>query len=285
MADWTKSRMIKLRKQNNFSDLFGLGESKMLYNLYEIASLYNISERTLRRKIDEYNASSSDSIIEPQRKGNKTALSVEDIKRLVKFMGFDYESVRQILELKKNLSDKCQTSDELAENKEDNLDKKNNLSDNDGQYSDRSRTKNNADSDKSQTQNGQMSDKSDLLSDKNLTNIDDILELLKAQIRMKDDQLAAKDQIIKQQNTIIMATQKNMNDLLQHHNELQFSHAKKEDLIKQLEFDRSKTESTVKSISKLERMIDDALLTKRLKDGIDFSKELLKDRKKQETFS
>lgn len=250
----------------------------MLYNLYEIASLYNISERTLRRKIDEYNTSAADYQIDPQRKGNKTALAVEDIKRLVKFMGFDYESVRQILELKKEMSDKCQTSDELSENKEDSSDNQQGLSDNVGQHSDRSRTKNSHDSDKSQTQNGQMSDKSGSLSDKNLTNIDDILELLKAQIRMKDEQLAAKDQIIKQQNTIIMATQKNMNDLLQHHNELQFSHAKKEDLIKQLEYDRSKTESSVRSIAKLERMIDDAIMTKRLKDGIEFSKELMKEK-------
>jgi hypothetical protein len=92
-------------------------------------------------------------------------------------------------------------------------------------------------------------------------------------------QIEAKDTMINQQNQIIMATQKNMNDILCHHNELQFSHAKKEDLIKQLEFDRSKTESSVRAIAKLERMIDDAIMTKRLKDGIEFSKELMKEKK------
>ncbi|MDD3149340.1 MAG: hypothetical protein PHV68_00750, partial [Candidatus Gastranaerophilales bacterium] len=91
-------------------------------------------------------------------------------------------------------------------------------------------------------------------------------------------QIETKDTMINQQNQIIMATQKNMNDILRHHNELQFSHAKKEDLIKQLEFDRSKTESSVRAIAKLERMIDDAIMTKRLKDGIEFSKELMKEK-------
>jgi hypothetical protein len=55
--------------------------------------------------------------------------------------------------------------------------------------------------------------------------------------------------------------------------------AKKQELIKQLKYDKKKTESSIRAISKLERTIDDALLEKRLRDGIEFSKKLLKEKK------
>jgi len=117
------------------------------------------------------------------------------------------------------------------------------------------------------------------------------LEVLKEQLQSKvedlakdkdflQDQLKGKDKIIQQQNSILMATQKNMNDLLQQHNELKYDSAKKADLIKQLAFDREKTEESAKALMKLELMIEDALMAKRLKDGIEFTKQLLKEKKK-----
>jgi excisionase family DNA binding protein len=129
-------------------------------------------------------------------------------------------------------------------------------------------------SSRQQSPTGDSSRQTDSKSDK------EMIEFLKNQLQKKDDQLDQKDNIIQQQNSIIMATQKNMNDLLQQHNELKYTATKKEDLIKQLEYDRKKTESSVKAIAKLERMIDDALMEKRLRDGIEFSKQLMKDRKK-----
>jgi hypothetical protein len=110
-------------------------------------------------------------------------------------------------------------------------------------------------------------------------NKDELIKFLQAQLEKKDDQLESKDNIINQQNQILMATQKNMNDLIQKHSQLEMKTAKKQELIKQLKYDKKKTESSIRAISKLERTIDDALLEKRLRDGIEFSKKLLKEKK------
>jgi hypothetical protein len=110
-------------------------------------------------------------------------------------------------------------------------------------------------------------------------NKDELIKFLQAQLEKKDDQLESKDNIINQQNQILMATQKNMNDLIQKHSQLEMKTAKKQELIKQLKYDKKKTESSIKAIEKLERTIEDALLEKRLRDGIEFSKKLLKEKK------
>lgn len=220
----------------------------MIYNLYELADIYGITVRTLQRKLQDFLATASDSQrhIETFQKDNRTALKNKDLTDFLTYCGLNTEAV---------INDSQRQAATTP--------------------SDTQRQEKTSTSD-SQRHTATASDK-------------EMIAFLKQQLRLKDDQLMkkddqleSKDKLLQQQNSIIMATQKNMNDLLQQHNELKYTATKKEDLIKQLEYDREKTESSIRSISKLENMIDDAFMAKRLKDGIEFSKQLMKEKKKQD---
>jgi transposase len=218
----------------------------MIYNLYELADIYGITVRTLQRKLKDFLTTASDSQrhVATFQKDNRTALKNKNLTDFLVFCGLNPEAI---------------TSDSQRQSATP--------------PSDSQRQKKTAPSD-TQRHTATASDK------EMIAFLKEQLKLKDEQMQKKDDQLESKDTLLQQQNSIIMATQKNMNDLLQQHNELKYTATKKEDLIKQLEYDRKKTESSVKAIVKLERTIDDALMEKRLRDGIEFSKQLMKNKRK-----
>jgi uncharacterized phage infection (PIP) family protein YhgE len=229
----------------------------MIYNLYEIADIYKVSRQYVQRKYREYKNKLQ--ATQRQPRGNQKETRRQPA-------GNPEATCRQPKELKKD--------NRTALKNKDLIDFLNYMG-----Y-DSAKLTGNPEATRRQPAGNQKATQRQPRGNPEATkNKDELIKFLQAQLEKKDDQLESKDNIINQQNQILMATQKNMNDLIQKHSQLEMKTAKKQELIKQLKYDKKKTESSIRAISKLERTIDDALLEKRLRDGIEFSKKLLKEKK------